>query len=115
MAMVCKYFLTSLNAALIWLVFCTLTDAADYVVVVSNATRGDNDWSKLIDELVGKYQAEVISCDQHVNETLPALQKIFPRFAPAKRASIPHNSLAAKSSKTRSAETFRFQHSGSAR
>ncbi len=63
MAMVCKYFLTSLNAALIWLVFYTFTDATDYVVVDSNATRGDNDWSKVVDELVGEYQAEVISYD----------------------------------------------------
>ncbi len=63
MAMVCKYILTTLNAALIWLVFSTFTDATDYVVVVSNATRGNNDWSKVVDELVGEYQAEVISYD----------------------------------------------------
>jgi len=54
---------------------------ADYVVVVSKATQSDSEWSKVVDELVAKHQAEVVVYDKHVSESLPALRKSFPRYA----------------------------------
>ncbi|MFO0976359.1 MAG: hypothetical protein U0996_08165 [Planctomycetaceae bacterium] len=54
---------------------------ADYVVVVSKATQGDSDWSKVVEELVARHQAEVVVYDKEVSESLPALRKLFPRYA----------------------------------
>ena len=48
---------------------------ADYVVVVSKATQSDSEWSKVVEELVAKHQAEVVVYDKHINESLPALRK----------------------------------------
>ena len=62
------------------LLTCTTSSAADYVVVVSQATRQDADWAKVVDALVAKHQAEVVSYDKQVSESLPALQKAFPRY-----------------------------------
>ena len=70
----------SLNAALIWLATTSVTCAADYAIVVSKTTHGDSGWSKVVDELVDKHQAQVVDYEQNVNETLPVLQKIFPRY-----------------------------------
>jgi hypothetical protein len=71
---------TSLKSALVCLAFGSFTDGADYVVVVSEVTHKDKDWSKVVDELVVKHQAEVMTYNQHVDETLHELQKIFPRY-----------------------------------
>lgn len=54
---------------------------ADYVVVVSKATQSDSEWSKVVEELVAKHQAEVVTYDKHVSESLPALRETFPRYA----------------------------------
>lgn len=54
--------------------------AADYVVVVSKATRSDSAWNKVVEELVAKHQGEVIVYDKQVDESLPALRKAFPRY-----------------------------------
>ena len=53
----------------------------DYVVVVSQATRNDPTWNKVVEELVEKHRAEVVVYDSHVTEALPALRKSFPRYA----------------------------------
>lgn len=55
--------------------------AADYVVVVSKATNGDPEWSKVVEELVAKHHAEVVVYDNQVSESLAALRKTFPRYA----------------------------------
>jgi hypothetical protein len=80
MSRFCRIIFQSLNAALVLLVCSAFTDAADYVVVVSKATHGDNDWSKVVDVLVDKHHAEVVIYEQQVIEALPALQKTFPRY-----------------------------------
>lgn len=54
---------------------------ADYVVVVSNATQSDSEWSKVVEELVANHQAEVVVYNNHVSESLPALRNTFPRYA----------------------------------
>lgn len=54
---------------------------ADYVVVVSKETQSDSEWSKVVEELVAKHQAEVVVYDMHISESLPALRKSFPRYA----------------------------------
>ena len=69
----------SLVATLVCLAFSSFTDAADYVVVVSDVTHKDKDWSKVVDELVVKHHAEVLTYNQHIDETLSELQQIFPR------------------------------------
>ena len=61
--------------------FGVVARGADYVVVVSKATQSDSEWSKVVGELVAKYQAEVIVYDNDVSESLPALRKTFPRYA----------------------------------
>ena len=54
---------------------------ADYVVVISQATRNDPEWNRVVEELVEKHRAEVVVYDKHVAESLLALQKTFPRYA----------------------------------
>ena len=54
---------------------------ADYVVVVSKATQSDSEWSKVVEELIAKHQAEVVVYDKHISESLPVLRKTFPRYA----------------------------------
>lgn len=54
---------------------------ADYALVVSKATRSDSEWSRVVEELVAKHQAEVIVYDKDVSESLPALCKSLPRCA----------------------------------
>ena len=54
---------------------------SDYVVVVSKATQSDSQWSKVVEELVAKHQAEVVVYDTHISESLPALRETFPRYA----------------------------------
>ena len=71
----------SLIGSLAWAMLGAVTQAADYVVVVSRATQSDPEWSKVVEELVGKHQAEVVLYDKHVSESLPALRRIFPRYA----------------------------------
>ncbi len=55
--------------------------AADYVVVVSQATKADPDWNQVVGELVEKHQAQVVVYEKHVTEALPALREAFPRYA----------------------------------
>ena len=73
------------SSQLIFLIACLLSNAvafgADYVVVVSRATQRDQDWSLVVQELVEKYQADVIVYDKHVAESLTELRKTFPRYA----------------------------------
>jgi hypothetical protein len=54
---------------------------ADYVVVVSKTTQSDSGWNKVVQELVAKHQADVVTYDKHVSESLPALRETFPRYA----------------------------------
>jgi hypothetical protein len=56
-------------------------NAADYAVVVSKATYADPDWRRVVDELVDKHDAEVISYEMSVSESLDSLRKSFPRYA----------------------------------
>ncbi len=52
----------------------------DYAVVASKKTLDDVDWKKVVNALVKKHGANVVSFDADVNETLPALRSQFPRF-----------------------------------
>ncbi len=52
----------------------------DYVVVVSQATRSDPEWNRVVEVLVDKHRAEVVVYERQVTESLPALQKTFPRY-----------------------------------
>ena len=61
------------------LISSAISSAADYVVVVSAATKSDAEWAKVVEALVAKHQAEVVTYDKNVSETLPALTKTFPR------------------------------------
>jgi hypothetical protein len=54
--------------------------APDYAVVVSKKTLGDADWTKVVDALVKKHSANVVSFDADLTETLPALRQQFPRY-----------------------------------
>ncbi len=51
-----------------------------YVVVASQRTAADPEWRKAIDALVAKRSASVLEFVGDVNETLPELRKIQPRY-----------------------------------
>ena len=55
--------------------------ASDYAVVVSAQTASDAGWRAVVQTLVQKHQGTVIRFTNSVEETLPALQKQFPRYA----------------------------------
>lgn len=55
--------------------------ASDYGVVVSAQTTGDAGWRAVVKTLARKHHGSVIMFTNSVDETLPALQKQFPRYA----------------------------------
>ncbi len=52
-----------------------------YAVVVSHETADADDWKPVVDALVVKHQAVVITYANSVEEAKPALQQAFPRYA----------------------------------
>ena len=62
---------------------CALQAAASratYAVVVSKATREHAEWSNVVDALVKKHAAEVITYGADMADTLAALQELHPRY-----------------------------------
>ena len=57
----------------------TTAHAADYVVVVSDATQQDPSWRKVTQALIEKHHADVVTYKKAVSEALPALAKQHPR------------------------------------
>ena len=55
-------------------------DEGGYCVVVSRATESDPQWKSVVETLVAKHAAEVLSYGQSVGEVLPGLQERFPRY-----------------------------------
>lgn len=72
---------SSLPVVLVLCVWGTMLQGADYAVVVSRKTSNDPDWGKVVEELRSKHQADVVTYDSTVAEALPALRKLFPRYA----------------------------------
>ena len=55
--------------------------AADhYAVLVSKGTHADADWAPVVDALRVKHKGTLIEYDKSLAETLPELQKQFPRY-----------------------------------
>jgi len=52
----------------------------EYATVVSKATAADAAWSEVVEALVKKHGAEVVQYDAAVDEALPALKRLFPRY-----------------------------------
>lgn len=55
--------------------------AADYAVVVSQATFANPEWRKVVSALEKKHAAERIVYQASVEEALPNLRELFPRYA----------------------------------
>jgi len=51
-----------------------------YAVVVSKATAADGAWKEVVEALVKKHGAEVVHYDGAVDDALPALKRLFPRY-----------------------------------
>jgi hypothetical protein len=68
-------------AALISAMICGRVRAQDYAVVVSARTETNSAWHEVVAELQHKHAAAVITYQASVEETLPALRKLFPRYA----------------------------------
>ena len=56
-------------------------DAGGYAVVVSEQTYDNPEWKAVVDALVEKHQAKVITYEGHIGESLKPLRKFFPRYA----------------------------------
>jgi hypothetical protein len=71
--------------SLAWLAFAMLAQAAspasDYAVVVSRSTQADAGWREVVEALRQKHAAAVFTYETNVDETLPALRELFPRYA----------------------------------
>ncbi len=52
-----------------------------YAVIVSRETAGDGEWKRVVDALVAKHRAAVITYGESVQEAKPALAERFPRYA----------------------------------
>lgn len=59
----------------------TAARGSDYVVVVSKATQTDPAWGFVVDALVKKHHARMVTYDTSVTNTLAVLRKKFPRYA----------------------------------
>ena len=68
-------------ALLIGILGAQVLQAADYCVVVSKETAGDEKWAKVVAALEKKHDAEVIQFSKSVEEALPKLRTSFPRYA----------------------------------
>ena len=62
-------------------VICGQMWAQDYAVVVSARTDTNSGWREVVAELRQKHAAAVITYQASVEEALPALRKLFPRYA----------------------------------
>ena len=63
------------------LVSCDLCLAQNYAIVVSASTKSDSEWNEVVNSLVDKHQcAEVIIWSDHIDESLPGLRRIHPRY-----------------------------------
>lgn len=56
-------------------------EASPYVIVVSQPTAQDSDWSQVVEALRVKHQAQIVTYADSVEQALPALQRAFPRQA----------------------------------
>ena len=52
----------------------------DYAVVVSVRTQADPAWRAVVTALLKKHRAQVITFNSSVNEVLPELRRLFPRY-----------------------------------
>lgn len=58
-----------------------LAQAESYAIVVSKATQNEAGWSEVVDALAKKHQdAEVLTWDSQVDEALPTLSRLHPRY-----------------------------------
>jgi len=68
-------------ALLVGIVAARPAPAADgYCVVVSQATQDDPQWKPVVDALVAKHRAAVLTFDRSVDESLPGLRRHCPRY-----------------------------------
>jgi hypothetical protein len=72
---------TLLKGGTLSLLFPTLSHAAGYAVVVSSKTANDAQWRPVVDTLIAKHHATLITYDASVTESLPTLQKQHPKYA----------------------------------
>lgn len=55
--------------------------AAEYAVVVDKETQADSAWAKVTDALIQKHKAALIVYDGEVENALPELREVFPKYA----------------------------------
>ena len=71
---------------LIWGVFLLLvgcqatSQVNDYVVIAGKGVMDDADWNKVAESLKSKHQAVLISYQEGIDEVMPQLKKIKPRY-----------------------------------
>lgn len=53
----------------------------DYAIVVSRTTQANPDWRRVVEVLREKHQGAVIAFDASVEEALPKLRELLPRYA----------------------------------
>ena len=55
--------------------------AESYAIVVSKTTHADPEWKPVVDALQKKHSGTVLEFDQSLDETLPELRRLFPKYA----------------------------------
>lgn len=53
----------------------------DYAVVVSQATAADSKWNEVVQAVAAKHHARIVVYSGKVEQSLPALRELFPRYA----------------------------------
>lgn len=56
------------------------TNTSEYVVLVQEGTLADVSWKKVVDKLVEKHQAMIVTYHQMTSDGLPRLREIKPRY-----------------------------------
>ena len=68
----------------LWLSFLVsrlVCSGAGYMVVVSKNTSEDPKWAKVVSALREKHDAGIFSYEDSVEQSLPVLKSVFPRYA----------------------------------
>lgn len=79
-----KYILKSGTGALLllllWMGAFAQTGPSEYVVLVRESTQANVAWGKVVDRLVERHQAKVVTYQELTSEALPRLRELYPRY-----------------------------------
>ena len=53
---------------------------SEYLVITAKSVQADNAWADVVNTLVNRHQAELLAYDKHIDEVMPQIKKLNPRY-----------------------------------